>query len=51
MEDIPVDLGQGRLDFPGRLKALIEIGCSPHVWAEYEKDPERPVARPHRVGL
>jgi sugar phosphate isomerase/epimerase len=42
-EDIPVEIGRGRLDLPGLLKTLIEIGYSEHVWFEYEKDPNDPL--------
>ena len=42
-EDIPVELGRGRLDQRAILTALREIEYRHSVWFEYEKDPNDPL--------
>jgi sugar phosphate isomerase/epimerase len=42
-EDIPVEMGRGKLDLGNILTALIETGYRETVWFEYEKDPNDPV--------
>lgn len=42
-EDVPVEMGRGRLDLRNILTALIETGYRENVWFEYEKDPNDPV--------
>jgi len=42
-EDIPVEMGRGRLDLGNILTALIETDYRENVWFEYEKDPNDPV--------
>jgi inosose dehydratase len=42
-EDIPVEMGRGRLDLRNILTALIETDYRENVWFEYEKDPNDPV--------
>jgi sugar phosphate isomerase/epimerase len=43
-EDVPVEIGRGRLDQTAILRALAETGYAGNVWFEYEKDPNDPVA-------
>jgi len=42
-EDVPVEMGRGKLDLRNILTALIETGYRENVWFEYEKDPNDPV--------
>jgi sugar phosphate isomerase/epimerase len=42
-EDVPVEMGRGKLDLRAILAALIAVGYSQSVWLEYEKDPNDPV--------
>jgi sugar phosphate isomerase/epimerase len=42
-EDIPVEMGRGRIDLAGILIALIKTDYDRNVWFEYEKDPADPV--------
>jgi sugar phosphate isomerase/epimerase len=42
-EDIPVEMGRGKLDLRNVLTALIETDYRENVWFEYEKDPNDPV--------
>ncbi|MEI6108381.1 MAG: sugar phosphate isomerase/epimerase, partial [Opitutae bacterium] len=42
-EDVPVEMGRGKLDLPGILTALVSVGYAQSVWLEYEKDPNDPV--------
>jgi inosose dehydratase len=42
-EDIPVEMGRGRLDLRAVLATLGETGYAENVWFEYEKDPNDPV--------
>ena len=43
VDDIPIEMGRGRMDLRGILAALIEIGYNQNVWFEYEKDPSDPL--------
>lgn len=43
-EDVPVEMGRGRMDLRAVLTALIATGYRENVWLEYEKDPNDPVA-------
>jgi inosose dehydratase len=45
-EDIPVEMGRGRIDLPAVLAALTATEYRQAVWLEYEKDPSDPL-----VGL
>lgn len=42
-EDIPVEMGRGKLDLRAILAALIAVGYQQGAWLEYEKDPNEPV--------
>jgi sugar phosphate isomerase/epimerase len=42
-DDVPIEMGRGKLDLPAMLRALIEVGYSGGLWLEYEKDPNDPV--------
>jgi len=42
-EDIPVEMGRGKMDLCAVLTALIGTGYRENVWLEYEKDPNDPV--------
>jgi sugar phosphate isomerase/epimerase len=42
-EDVPVEMGRGKMDLRAVLAALIESRYSANVWLEYEKDPNDPV--------
>lgn len=42
-EDIPVEMGRGKMNLSNILTALIETGYRENVWFEYEKDPNDPV--------
>jgi sugar phosphate isomerase/epimerase len=42
-EDVPVEMGRGKLDLRAILAALIAVGYGQNVWLEYEKDPNDPV--------
>jgi inosose dehydratase len=42
-EDVPVEMGRGRLDLRAVFAALIRTGYRHHAWLEYEKDPNDPV--------
>ncbi|MEJ1972637.1 MAG: TIM barrel protein [Lacunisphaera sp.] len=48
-QDIPVEMGRGKMDLRAILTALIGSGYRENVWLEYEKDPNDPVpASPSR---
>lgn len=42
-EDIPVEMGRGKLDLRAIVAALIAVGYQHSAWLEYEKDPNEPV--------
>lgn len=42
-EDIPIEMGRGKIDLRGILVALHEIGYEQNVWFEYEKDTSDPL--------
>jgi len=42
-EDIPVEMGRGKLDLRAIVGALVAMGYSHSAWLEYEKDPNEPV--------
>jgi sugar phosphate isomerase/epimerase len=42
-EDIPVEMGRGKMNLSNILTALIETGYRENVWFEYEKDPNDPI--------
>lgn len=42
-EDIPIEMGRGRIDLTGVLAALVKTGYDQNVWFEYEKDPDDPL--------
>ncbi len=42
-EDIPVEMGRGKLDLRAILAALVATGYQHSAWLEYEKDPNEPV--------
>lgn len=42
-EDVPVEMGRGRIDLSGILTALAKSGYDQNVWFEYEKDPDDPL--------
>lgn len=41
--DLPVEMGRGKLDLRGILVALAAVGYEDGAWLEYEKDPSDPV--------
>jgi sugar phosphate isomerase/epimerase len=45
-DDVPVEMGRGKIDLHRILHALSAAGYDRHVWLEYEKDPNDPL-----VGL
>ncbi|HVU18180.1 MAG TPA: sugar phosphate isomerase/epimerase [Candidatus Didemnitutus sp.] len=42
-EDVPVEMGRGKMDIPAILTALIESGYGGTAWFEYEKDAADPL--------
>ena len=42
-DDVPVEMGRGRIDLAATLTALIASNYRETVWLEYEKDPNDPV--------
>ena len=42
-EDVPVEMGRGKLDLRAILAALVATGYRHSAWLEYEKDPNDPV--------
>ena len=42
-DDIPVEMGRGKMNLSAILTALIESGYRENVWLEYEKDPNDPI--------
>lgn len=42
-EDVPVEMGRGKIDLRGILQALVSVGYARNVWLEYEKDANDPV--------
>lgn len=43
-EDVPVEMGRGKLDLRGILGALVATGYRHSAWLEYEKDPNDPIS-------
>jgi sugar phosphate isomerase/epimerase len=42
-DDVPIEMGRGKLDLAAMLRALAEARYTGGVWLEYEKDPNDPV--------
>jgi sugar phosphate isomerase/epimerase len=42
-EDVPAEMGRGKLDLRAILAALVATGYQHNAWLEYEKDPNDPV--------
>ncbi|HEY4247752.1 MAG TPA: sugar phosphate isomerase/epimerase [Lacunisphaera sp.] len=42
-DDVPIEMGRGRIDLAGILAALVKSGYDRNVWFEYEKDPDDPL--------
>lgn len=42
-QDMPVEIGRGKINLGAVLASLRELGYSGHAWLEYEKDPNDPV--------
>jgi sugar phosphate isomerase/epimerase len=42
-EDVPIEMGRGRMDLRAILTTLKEVGYDQYVWFEYEKDPSDPL--------